>query len=196
MKGNELRFTDYNASQEIVYLNININVMNKLIISFALILFSTCTMAQSELTTVILVRHAEKGVDEAGDPDLTELGIKRAKELVRVLQDQPIDAIYSTPFKRTRQTVAPLAEAKALEIEDYNPFKMEEVVDLIANSKGKTLVFSGHSNTTPALINQIIKEDKFKSLDESDYDNLYIVTFSELGNAKVTVLEFGDDSDM
>lgn len=171
-------------------------LMNKLIIFFALILFSTSAMAQSELTTVILVRHAEKGVDEAGDPDLTKSGIERAKELVRVLQGQPIDGIYSTPFKRTRQTVAPLAEAKQLKIEDYNPFKMQEVVDLISNSKGKTLVFSGHSNTTPAIINQIIKEDKFKSLDESDYDNLYIVTFSELGNAKVTVLEYGADSEM
>lgn len=170
--------------------------MNKLIISFALILFSVGAMAQSELTTIILVRHAEKGVDEGGDPDLTEVGEARAKELVRVLKEQSIDGIYSTPFKRTRQTVAPLAESKSLEIQDYNPFKMEEVVELISNSKGKTLVFSGHSNTTPALINQIIKEDKFKSLDESDYDNLYIVTFTELGHAKVTVLEYGQDSEM
>ncbi|MEQ9167386.1 MAG: phosphoglycerate mutase family protein [Fulvivirga sp.] len=170
--------------------------MNKLIISFALVLLSLGATAQSELTTVILVRHAEKGVDEAGDPDLDEAGMKRAKELVRVLNGQKIDGIYSTPFKRTRQTVEPLAEAKSLEILDYNPFKMEEVVELITNSKGKTLLFSGHSNTTPALINQIIKEDKFISLDESDYDNLYIVTFSTLGNASVTVLEYGDDSDM
>ncbi len=170
--------------------------MNKLIILFSLLLFTTSVMAQSELTTVILVRHAEKGIDEAGDPDLTKRGMKRAKELVRVLQDQPIDGIYSTPFKRTMQTVEPLAAAKKIKIEDYNPFKMEEVIEMIANAKGKTLVFSGHSNTTPALINQILKEDKYKSLDESDYDNLYIVTFSELGNAKVIVLEYGEDSDM
>ncbi len=151
--------------------------------------------AQHDQTTVILVRHAEKGFDEGGDPSLTEEGTSRANELLRVLAHMSIDSIYTTPFKRTRETVQPLANAKNLPIGNYNPFKMEEVANIIKASKGKTLVFSGHSNTTPVIINMLVGNDSYKSLPESDYDNLYIVTFSEIGKAKVMHLEYGADVD-
>lgn len=160
-------------------------------------LFSGILFAQTnELTTVILVRHAEKGFDEAGDPDLTEEGTNRAIELKRILHNQHFDAIYSTPFKRTRQTVAPLAAVKNLEVLDYNPFKMDEVMDIINSAKGKTILFSGHSNTTPVIINKIIGSEEYKSMSESDYDNIYIVTFSAIGQAKVIELEYGAHSEI
>ena len=147
-----------------------------------------------EQTTVILLRHAEKAYDGTKDPALTEEGSKRAQELARVLTDVDIDAIYTTPFKRTRLTVAPLAGLKGLEIKEYNPWKLEETTDLIRNSVGKTLVFSGHSNTTPALINLLTDSDQWKQLDEKDYDNLYIVTLTESGVARVLQLAFGEKS--
>jgi len=147
-------------------------------------------------TTVILVRHAEKAFAESGDPDLTDEGDKRAMELARVLENEKVDAVYSTPFKRTRQTVKYLAEQKSLEIKDYNPFKMEEVVEIIESNNGKTLVFSGHSNTTPALLNKMVDEDKYSHLSEGDYDNLYIVFYQKKGKAKVLSLEYGQQSDL
>jgi 2,3-bisphosphoglycerate-dependent phosphoglycerate mutase len=169
--------------------------MLRYVIIFSLATFCSAAIAQNiSLTTVILVRHAEKGFDEAGDPELNEKGIIRATELNRILRNQPLDAIYSTEFKRTRQTVALLAAEKGLEILDYNPFKIEEVMEIIKNAKGKTILFSGHSNTTPIIINKIIDKEQYQSLDETDYDNFYIVTFTEIGNAKVIELEYGESS--
>lgn len=145
---------------------------------------------------MILVRHAEKAFDEGGDPDLTEEGKVRANELARVLSEVEVDKIYSTAFKRTRQTVEPLAEANALEVEEYNPFELNDIITLIEKHKGQTIVFSGHSNTTPVILNKLVGEDRYRQLDDADYDNLYIVSYLNEGNAKVVSLEFGKDSEM
>lgn len=150
--------------------------------------------SSSSLTTIILVRHAEKSADGSGDPVLTADGEKRAKALSTLLVNTTIDKIYSTPFKRTRQTVKPLAMSKSLEIEEYNPFKMEEVMKFINDHAGKTIVLSGHSNTTPLLVNKIAGSDSYKQLNEKDYDNLYIVTISEIGHGTVTELQYGEPS--
>jgi len=172
-------------------------IMKKFYLILMLLLVVSGIKAQ-EITTVILVRHAEKAADEAkdGDPMLTEEGTSRAEELKRVLRDTDIDVVYSTPFKRTRQTVQPLAASRDLEVQEYNPFKLDQVLDLIAQHKGKTIVFSGHSNTTPVILNKLVGEDRYRQLDEMDYDNLYIVTYLNAEQAKVVSLEYGADSEM
>lgn len=156
-----------------------------------IILSISAGFSQQRSTTVILVRHAEKAFDESGDPDLTEAGKKRAMELVRVLKDQRVDAIYTTPFKRTLQTIEPLAADKDITIEEYNPFKLEETMEVIRTSTGRVLVFSGHSNTVPVMLNQMLGADNYKMLDEKTYDNLFIVTFEDVGKAEVVQLKFG-----
>lgn len=42
--------------------------------------------------------------------------------------------------------------------------------------KGKTIVVAGHSNTTPALVNALLKEKKYESLPDSVYNKFWIVT--------------------
>ncbi len=169
--------------------------MRQLLITLLLLTSGSLIYAQ-EMTTIILVRHAEKGFDEAGDPDLTEEGEKRANELQRVLKDTEIDFIYSTPFKRTKQTVKYLAESRDLEVLDYNPFKLDDVIGIINDNKGKTILFSGHSNTTPVILNKLVGEDRYRQLDDKDYDNLYIVTYLSSEQAKVVSLEYGEDSEL
>src|SRR5438105_12994297 len=62
------------------------------------------------ITTIILVRHAEKA-GPSGDVPLNAAGVARANELARVLGTADIAAIYTTPFVRVRQTAQPLANA-------------------------------------------------------------------------------------
>lgn len=169
--------------------------MSRLLLSAFFICFITISFAQ-EITTVILVRHAEKAFDKGGDPELTEAGKQRSDELARVLSEVKVDKIFSTDFKRTKQTVTPLAEANDKEIEIYNPFELDNIISLIDKHKGQTLVFSGHSNTTPEILNKLVGEDRYRQLDDADYDNLYIVSYLKQGDARVISLEFGSDSDM
>ncbi|ELR69625.1 hypothetical protein C900_04850 [Fulvivirga imtechensis AK7] len=163
-----------------------------LLVAFGLLLFYQVYPQSDSITTVILVRHAEKDFAKDGDPVLTENGTARARLLAEILKNQSVDAVYSTPFNRTRQTVEPVASQKTLEVIDYNPFKLEEVIEIIEANKGKTLLISGHSNTVPLILNMMVNEDKYRQLDESDYDNLYIVSYLRKGNAKVLELQYGE----
>ncbi len=157
--------------------------------SFILLLvtLSYVSYAQNSITTFILLRHAEKATDGTKDPDLNEAGKKRAESLVKLLASTKIGAIYSTHFKRTQNTVAPLAQAHSLSILNYEGSKMEEIDDMLTKFNGETIVLSGHSNTTPAIVNYLTgHKDEFKTFDDADYGNLIIVSLARKGEAKVT----------
>ena len=166
--------------------------MRKFIVLFVIILFTASfTYAQKQITTFILLRHAEKGNDGTDDPDLKPEGKERANHLAELLGKTSIDAIYSTSFKRTRDTVAPLAAAKALDVQPYEAFKEEEIEKMLRKYAGGTVVISGHSNNIPWIANLLIGKEEYKDYEDSDYKNLLIVSVVEKGKvAKVTWLSY------
>tara|TARA_R110000796_G_scaffold252627_1_gene388996 strand:- start:82193 stop:82696 length:504 start_codon:yes stop_codon:yes gene_type:complete len=157
-------------------------------------LFSVCYLgciAQStQSTTFILVRHAEKGTDDPRNPSLNAEGKLRAEKLLNMLSDVEIGAIYSSPYKRTKETVTPLSAKLGLEIQEYNPSKNSFADEALKSYQGKTVLVSGHSNTVPGLANYILGEEKFKQLDESEYGKIFILTVDAIGKAKVMVLNY------
>lgn len=158
--------------------------MKKLLLSLLLV-FSISTINAQETTktlsttTYYLVRHAEKDVSDKTnrDPELTEIGQLRASNLVNVLNEVKFDEIYSTNYIRTRETAKPLAEANNLDITLYKPGKVD-YQNFKQKTKGKTVMIVGHSNTTPFFANELLGKELYENLDESIYDNLYIVTVS------------------
>jgi broad specificity phosphatase PhoE len=44
------------------------------------------------------------------------------------------------------------------------------------NTKGKTVLVVGHSNTTPVFANTILGQKKYKNMSDNDNASLYIVT--------------------
>ena len=156
---------------------------------FALFAFACGSgFAQPTVTTFILIRHAEKGNDGTKDPDLTDAGKKRAESLVQLLKETKIDAIYSTAFKRTGNTVVPLAQSKKLAVRTYDASRMEEVDAILREFKGGTILLCGHSNTTPAIANYLTgHKDEYKAFDDSDYDNVLVVDVIERGTAAKVV---------
>jgi probable phosphoglycerate mutase len=74
-------------------------------------------------TTILLIRHGLNdavGIRLAGrEPiPLNRAGEDQAQRLVARLAGARIDAIYASPLARTRQTAAPLAAARGLEVRD------------------------------------------------------------------------------
>jgi len=147
------------------------------------------TQAQ-DLTTFILVRHAEKGTDDPRDPKLSQEGTIRAQRLNERLKYSDITAIYSTPYIRTRSTVNPLAESKGLEVNEYDYKNPDLLNDMVSKYGGGTVVISGHSNTTPMLVNQLIGEEKFGWLKEDEYDKIFVVTVSAVGKGTYQILSY------
>ena len=72
--------------------------------------------ARQMMIALYLVRHAH--ADWAADEErpLSERGHHDSRRVADVLQAYPIGAIYSSPFRRARETVAPLAARLALAI--------------------------------------------------------------------------------
>jgi broad specificity phosphatase PhoE len=82
---------------------------------------------------LILVRHALPvridGGDGPADPDLSDDGRRQAEALARWLSEEHIDAIWSSPMRRARQTAAPLETATGLIAEidvDLREFDADE----------------------------------------------------------------------
>lgn len=149
-------------------------------------------LAQDKITTFILIRHAEKAMEQStNDPDLSAAGKKRAQRLADLLNEGEVSAIYSTPYKRTRQTVEPLAVKKGLTVLDYEINKEEEVDKMIAAYAGGTIVVVGHSNTIPWMANTLLGVQKYYPWEDGDYDNVWVITVVEKGkSAKLLWLNY------
>lgn len=168
--------------------------MNKRSILFVLTMLMAAQAAYSQntLTTFILIRHAEKADDGTRDPDLNAQGLERAKLVASMLEGTQVDAIYSTPYKRTTHTVTPLAAAKKLEVKSYDPLKAEPIQAMLAAHRGGTIVVCGHSNTIPWTANLLTGTSDMQQYDDNTYNIVLVVSVYEMGKvAKVTRLHFG-----
>lgn len=148
-------------------------------------------------TTIIFVRHAEKQLTPADDPSLTPAGERRVAELTRQLVDADVvagvDAVYSTPFKRTQETAKPVADALGLSVNNYDPNDNEAVLArILKNHKGKIILVVGHSNTLPALIADLGASKKVPPIEDDEYDNIYIISIPWFGKTKTIRMRFGE----
>jgi broad specificity phosphatase PhoE len=146
---------------------------------------------------MIFVRHAEKVSGSWDDPGLSPAGQRRATELARQLVDADVvagvDAIYSTPFRRTRDTAQPVADALDLPINIYDPSDNEAVLaTILKNHKGKIILIVGHSNTLPTLIADLGASKKVPPIAENEYDNIYVISIPWFGKTKTIRLRFGE----
>ncbi len=146
--------------------------------------------AAAQNKTILLVRHAEKMDETSRDPELSTAGKQRAERLVKKIGRFRPGAFYSTDFKRTRDTLAPLAAKRKKEIQIYDAKKPQDLLDRIMKSKTKRFVVSGHSNTIPGLANLITKKELFKNLDESEYSVVWLIKLKDGKVRKFELLEY------
>lgn len=146
---------------------------------------------QNRITILFLVRHAEKVSDGSADPPLTSAGTERADELAYVLKHVRLDAIYCTPYIRTRQTVLPTARDKGLKVKHYEPGDKDFLNKVLQAFPGGSVLIAGHSNTIPRLANELAGQADFKDLDDATYDNLFIASIPAEGKAVILRMCFG-----
>jgi len=140
--------------------------------------------------TVFVVRHAEKG-PENPDPSLTAEGRTRAEALARVLGDSRIGAAFASEFKRTQETVAPLAAALGLTTQVVPAVAMDSLVRRIrALPPGSRAVVASHSNLVHLIVEKL-SGVKLTPLTEADYDRLVVVTLQD-GRGEAVVLRYGE----
>jgi broad specificity phosphatase PhoE len=161
----------------------------------AVVVFAYFATFSRPVTTVILVRHAEKKIEPSNpDPDLAPEGVERAQEIARVFGGAGINAIYATQYKRTQQTVKPLSDNTGVPVTLLDANQSNELLKRIQTTyRGQTIFIAGHNNTVPAMVSELSGET-YPVIPESEYDNLYIVTIYRTGKAKVIKLKYGKSS--
>ncbi|MAM85561.1 MAG: hypothetical protein CL489_12625 [Acidobacteria bacterium] len=152
---------------------------------------------------IFIVRHAER-VDGSSDAALSAEGEARARTLARHLRDAGVDAIYSTTYRRTLGTAAPLAEVLGLEVRtepthdigtmmNSDPAVGRYVEGLIAQLEdhhgADRVLIVGHANTVPALLTAL-GHPKSISIGASEYNNLFVVMPGEEGPPTVLRIRF------
>lgn len=149
--------------------------------------------------TVVVVRHAEKANDGSADPDLNEVGQTRARALVRVLESAQVDAVYATQYKRTRQTVEPLARHFGVETRvvpvtsgDIDTYARNLSQQLRSEHAGQTVVIAGHSNTVPTIV-EGFTGDEIETMSEDDYDHLYTIIISPAAPPRLIRSNYGSN---
>ncbi|HET6975006.1 MAG TPA: phosphoglycerate mutase family protein [Pyrinomonadaceae bacterium] len=161
----------------------------------AVVVFAYFTTFSRPVTTIIVVRHAEKLIEPNNqDPDLSPEGFERAQEIARVFGEAGINAIYATQYKRTQETVKPLSDRTGVAVKLLQSNQTDELVNqLQTTNRGQTVFIAGHNNTVPAIVSTLSGQT-YPTIPESEFDNLYIVTIYRFGKAKVVKLKYGKAS--
>jgi len=130
---------------------------------------------------VILTRHAERADGAAtmtsasgspSDPLLSAAGTARAEKLAAMLVDANITAMFTTEFRRTKDTAAPPAARLKLPPEVVAGAQAAAMIDKIKAHAEDTVFVVGHSNTVPAIIKALGGPDV--TIGDAEYDNLFI----------------------
>jgi phosphohistidine phosphatase SixA len=109
---------------------------------------------------LFLIRHAQAGDRTAGQRDLfrplTPKGHERAQALAELLADQGVSRILSSPATRCVQTMAPLARALGLEVEQHPDLwegsAVNHVLALLENHGSPVLAACSHGDVIPDVI--------------------------------------------
>ena len=137
-----------------------------------LLLLAFVSAARAE-SIVIIVRHAEKASEQGDDPPLSEAGRARAEALSRMLRDSGINAIFTTEFKRTKETAALTAIALKVTPTIVPAKEIETLANKLRELDGNALVVA-HGNTIPDLIKALGIYVPI-NIPESDYDHFFFV---------------------
>jgi broad specificity phosphatase PhoE len=140
-----------------------------------------------EMTTVLLVRHAERANDS-----LTVDGWIRAEQLAHVTRKSGVSAVYASTAARTQQTVRRLADLRGLELRIYTD--TDTLAEkILTEHVGEVILVAGHQPTVPEIISKLGGASGDCAID-SEYDNLCVVTIPSDGEANVLHLQYGESS--
>jgi broad specificity phosphatase PhoE len=136
------------------------------------------------VTTVIVVRHAERASSESDSP-LSAAGRERARALAHMLRDTPLRAIITSQYARTKETAEPTAMQKQITPEAIAGDNVDAVIDRIRQLAGGTILVVHHSNTVPAIVDKL--GARGEPIADNEYDRLTIVTLTSNGATALTL---------
>lgn len=160
---------------------------------FLLFSLSSSTPAAKD-TIVYIVRHAEKETSDVknNDPELSAEGRDRAVALNSFLRKEKLSAVYSTRYKRTTQTAAPVAQRNGVPVKTYDANDPAGIAKLIkADFRNQKVLIVGHSNTILELVKAFGETPPVDKLNDDDYDLIFTIITNKKGNTSLKIQRFG-----
>jgi len=172
-------------------LSFSMNALRAALLPALAMMLAACSTAtpaaEGRAATFIVVRHAEKGSDDARDPSLSSIGLARAERLAARLAQEPLAAVYATAYRRTRQTAKPAADAHGIAVTIYDAQLPAEAFASqlrVAHRQGTVLIV-GHSNTVPDIVAALSGAD-VEAMTEQQFDRFYRVRIGVDGKATLS----------
>jgi len=152
-------------------------------------------LVTAKSTTIVVVRHAEKVMEGATDPGLTDAGLARAALLARMFGDRRlkdhIDAIYVSPALRNRLTAAPLAARLGIAPEIVSQEDPRRLANRVLHEhRGERILIVGHTDTIPALVEALSGLKDIPPIEALEYGTMYIICVPRVGRASVLTLTY------
>lgn len=170
--------------------------MKNFILLALIVLLSSCGR------NFYIVRHAEKAEvtkdmskQDAANPELSEAGKQRSYDLRERLSRKSITRIFTTRYKRSISTIVPISGKTGIPVSFYSPAhdSLPAFVNHLKNETSGGILIVGHSNTIDDLVNELCGTEKLQDIDETEYDNLFIVK-KRGGKYKLVRRKYGQPS--
>jgi broad specificity phosphatase PhoE len=148
---------------------------------FVLTMCAMMSPVVAEAQMVIVVRHAERAdggvappsMAGSADPELSEIGKARAQKLAAMLGDAGIVAIYTTQYRRTKDTAAPLAAKIGVTAEVVSSGGIPALIAKIKSHATGVVLVVGHSNTVPEVVKAL--GGSVVTVGDNEYDSMFFV---------------------
>ncbi|MBE0421709.1 SixA phosphatase family protein [Pseudoalteromonas nigrifaciens] len=120
---------------------------------------------------IYLFRHSEKQAGKT--PSLTVLGAQRAQYLLQLVKQHKNVQLFSSNYKRTLQTAAPMATYFNTAVKMYDAGDLASFKSNLLKLQGVVIVV-GHSNTTPELT-ALLSNGGINAMSEDEFSRYYIL---------------------
>lgn len=154
-----------------------------------LLLVSSLLLAQAPpadpVTTVVIVRHAEKADDRDPDSPLSAAGQARARALVPQLAAFAPQALVVSQRRRTVETLAPLAAyLKLTPLVRDNAKVPDLAAELLRDFRGKTVVIGWHHGPHEPLARALGVTETLPTWTSTTYDRIWVIRVDAKGAAR------------
>jgi broad specificity phosphatase PhoE len=125
--------------------------------------------------------------------------MQRAQALVDVAADAGVSAIYTTQFKRSRDTAQPLAERLGVAVTEVpvdlqNPGDYGKALakNILENHSGQAVMVIGHGNTIGSIAEGLTGRAVVPG--DIQYSDLFIIIVPPSGQARLVKAQYGTDA--
>ena len=164
----------------------------KKILLLILICTSFVTFAQDvdsteKTTTFYLISNGEKKEpsEKYPDPYLSDAGVSRAENWVKVLANVAFDGVYAQNLISVKQTAQIVGTSKELGVFELDTNTLYDAA-FKYTTNGKSNLIVADNATLVKFANSVVGEEKFKVSEDVNYSILYIISVTK--NGKETIL--------